>query len=96
MLAPRLMHNTNLVNARIMLLVSRVMWTEQSFWGMLKVTPEQDFKVSAQLASGLGDKMVRRIWKNSLSDARELHRFGMKVVEGEPFIDVSLPTGLGG
>ena len=37
LLAPRLVHNGNLVNSRVMLLVSRIMWTEQTYWGMLKV-----------------------------------------------------------
>ena len=96
LLAPRMMHNINLVNARVMLLVSRVMWTEQTFWGMLKVTPEQDFQISVRLASGAGQDTVKQMWKKSVTDARELHRLGMRVVEGEPFIDVSQPTGLGG
>ena len=95
-LAPRLMHNRNLVNSRVMLLVSQLMWTEQTYWGMLKVSPQQDFSVSVQLASGLGEKMARLMWKQCVADARELHRLGMRVVEGDPFIDVSQPTGLGG
>ena len=60
------------------------------------MTPEEDFRLSVQLASGLGQELAKLMWKNCVSDARELHRLGMKVVEGEPFIDVSQPTGLGG
>ena len=96
LLAPRLMHNRNLVNARVMLLVSKIVWTEQSYWGMLKVTPEQDAQVSILYASGIGDELARSVWKESVFDARELHRLGMPVIDGEPFVDVSQPTGLGG
>ena len=96
LLAPRLANNSNLVNSRIMLLVSRLMWTEQTFWGASKATPQQDFHVSVRLAEGLGDDMAKRMWKDSVADARELHRLGIPVVQGAAFIDVSLPTGRGG
>ena len=96
LLAPKLTNNSNLVNSRIMLLVSQLMWTEQTFWGTSKATAQQDFQVSVRLAEGLGDDMAKRMWKASVTDARELHRLGVSVIQDEPFIDVSIPTGLGG
>ena len=40
LLCPRLMHAVNLVNGRIMLLIAKVAWTEQSMWNQLKTTPD--------------------------------------------------------
>ena len=79
-----------------MLLVSMVMWSEQTFWSVSKVTPEQDREVSVKDADGLGDEMVKRMWTNSIGDARELHRIGIQTRDGEEIIDVSQSTGLGG
>ena len=36
LLCPRLMHAVNLVNGRIMLLIAKVAWAEQSMWSQLK------------------------------------------------------------
>ena len=40
--------------------------------------------------------MIKRMWTNAVGDARELHRIGFQTMPGEPIIDVSQPTGLGG
>ena len=96
LLAPRLMNNENLLNSRIMLLVSKVMWSEQTLWGVGKITPEQDCEFAVRYADGLGDEMIKRMWTNAVGDARELHRIGFQTMPGEPIIDVSQPTGLGG
>ena len=95
LLAPKLMTNNNLVNSRIMLLVAKVMWSEQTFWAIRKITPEQDRELSIQYADGLGDKMVKQMWINSIGDARELHRMGIRTRVGADIIDVSQSTGLG-
>ena len=36
------------------------------------------------------------MWTNAVGGARELHRIGFQTMPGEPIIDVSQPTGLGG
>ena len=95
LLAPRLMNNQNLVNARSMLLVARAAWSEQTLWSTHKITAQQDLKLSVLLAEGLGDDMIRSMWVQSTGDARELHRLGVQVCQGEPFVDVSQSTGLG-
>ena len=54
LLCPRLMHAMNLVNGRIMLLIAKVAWTEQSMWSQLKTTPEQDrdMRVTSVVCAG--------------------------------------------
>ena len=39
--------------------------------------------------------MVKRMWTNSVGDARELHRMGIQTRIGAEIIDVSQSTGLG-
>ena len=41
LLCPRLMHAVILVNCRIMLLIAKVAWTEQSMWSQLKPHPNR-------------------------------------------------------
>ena len=95
LLAPQLMTNQNLLNARIMLMAGKAMWSEQTLWGLNKVTPDQDREFAVKYAGGLGDEMVKKMWIDSVFDARELQRIGMQTMVGEPFIDVSQSTGLG-
>ena len=93
LLAPRLMHSSNLVNARIMLLVSRVAWTEQSLWSQLKTTPQQDRESTVKYATGLGEVVLKRMWKDALFDFTELHRLGWQIVENAPVTDLALVSG---
>ncbi len=71
LLAPRLMHFHNLVNARLMLLVGQVAWTEQSFWALEKSTPEADRNLMVQYAKGLGEAMLKKMWRSALFNSEE-------------------------
>ena len=37
-----------------------------------KITPEQDLKLSAQLAGSLGEKMVRQLWVHTVTNSQDL------------------------
>ena len=89
LLSPVLMHNVNLFNSRVMLLVATVSWTEQAMWSVWKTTPEADRTLTVQLATGAGEDMLRRMWQNVVEDPRELARWGWRVVAGLPVIDVA-------
>ena len=67
---PRLMHTLNLVNGRIMLLVAKVAWTEQSMWSQLNATPEQDRDMLMRYAIGTGEKVLKRMWRQAVFDGR--------------------------
>ena len=93
LLAPRLMHAINLVNGRIMLLVAKVAWTEQSMWSQLKTTPEQDRDMTVRYATGMGETVLKRMWRQALFDSRELHRLGWQIVEGMPVLNLASASG---
>ena len=42
-------------------------------------------KASVQLASGMGENMVRHLWVHALSNAQELARLGWQVLPGQPY-----------
>ena len=93
LLAPRLMHSINLINGRIMLLVAKLAWTEQSMWSQLKTTPEQDRDMTVRYATGMGESMLRHLWRQVLFDSRELHRLGWQIVEGMPVLNLASASG---
>ena len=95
LLSPRLMHSSNLVNARIMLLVSNLAWTEQSMWSQLKTTPQQDREMTVRYATGLGEVMLKRMWRDALFNSIELHRLGWQIVENTPVTDLASGSGEG-
>ena len=37
-----------------------------------KITPEQDLKLSAQLAGSLAEKMVRQLWVHTVTNSQDL------------------------
>lgn len=41
--------------------------------------------MSVQLASGMGENMVRHLWVHALSNAQELARLGWQVLPGQPY-----------
>jgi hypothetical protein len=59
LLAPSLMSDNNLVNARILLLVGRPAWSEQTLKSCAKTTPDAEELLATKLASGLGEELVR-------------------------------------
>ena len=83
LLAPRLMHTANLVNSRIMLLVGKVAWSEQTWWSVSKTTCSADRDVSVMYASSLGEDMLKHTWRTSVCDAEELARLGIQAVPGQ-------------
>lgn len=93
LLGPRLMHTENFVNGRIMYLISKCPWTEQSMWTQLKTTPEQDRDMAVRYATGLGEEMLKHMWRDSIFDAIELHRLGWRIIDNTPIIDLTSASG---
>ena len=93
LLSPRLLTSSNLVNARIMLLVAKLGWTEQSLWSQMKTTPQQDREATVKYALGLGEVLLKRMWKDALFHYIELHRLGWQIVENAPVTDLSSGSG---
>ena len=93
LLSPRLMTTSNLVNARIMLLIARLAWTEQSWWSQMKTTPQQDREFTVKYALGLGEALLKKMWKDALFRFMELHRLGWQIVEGAPVLDLTSGSG---
>jgi len=88
LLAPLLMHDSNLINARILLLVGQVAWTEQTWWSTSKTTSAQDRQVSVLNSTGLGESMLMQAWTNATHQPVELARLGIAVWEGQPHLDL--------
>ena len=89
LLCPRLVHVVNLVNARIMLLIAKVAWTEQSMWSQLRTTPEQDRDMLVRYATGMGEKVLKQMWRHAVFGSNELHRLGWQVVPNRPVTDLT-------
>ena len=95
LLAPLLLHDRNLLNARIMLLVGQVAWTEQTWLSTCKTTSAQDRQVSVLNSTGLGESMVMQAWVKATHQPSELARLGIAVKEGQVCLDLDPSIGSG-
>ena len=95
LLAPLLLHDRNLLNARIMLLVGQVAWTEQTWLSTCKTTSAQDRQVSVLNSTGLGESMVMQAWVKATHHPSELARLGIAVKEGQACLDLDPSIGSG-
>ena len=73
------MHNLNLFNMRVQLLVGRPLWTEFNTLASEKTTRGRHAKWAIQQASGQGEAFLRQIWREALFNAREFERLGFPV-----------------
>ena len=78
-MSPALMHNLNLFNMRVQLLVGRPLWTEFNTLASEKTTRGRHAKWAIQQASGQGEAFLRQIWRKALFNAREFERLGFPV-----------------
>ena len=76
------MHNLNLFNMRVMLLVGKFLWSEQTTLSTHKTTPEANAVHSANIANGHGEQFLKTIWYNATSSASEWARLGLAVQTG--------------
>ena len=81
LLCPALLHNLNKFNSRVILLVTRPLWSEQSVLAEGKMTPEQQMVYAAQLACGKGTDVLRLMWKQAVGSAEELARIGLHYLD---------------
>ena len=94
LLAPLLLHDSNLLNARIMLSVGQVAWTEQTWLSTCKTTCAQDREVSILNSTGLGETMALTAWVKATHSPSELARLGIAVSDGEAHLDLD-PSSVG-
>ena len=73
LLAPLLLHDRNLLNTGIMLLVGQVAWTEQTWLSTCKTTSAQDRQASVLNSTGLGESMVMQAWVKATTTPRSWH-----------------------
>ena len=93
LLAPHLMNANNLVNARIMLLVGQAVWSEQTLWSVSKTTAAANKDLVVRVACGLGECMVKQMWKNTTHQPEQLSRLGIEALKGQPFLNISPSSG---
>ncbi len=91
LLTPLLLTNENLFNMRLLLLVGRPLWQEQSLMAAAYTTGQRQRAIS--LACGAGVDFCKSLWRHSTADARELARLGLKTTrDSEPY-PLSTPSG---
>ena len=76
-IAPTLMTNETLLNMRIVLLVVRSTWAEQSGVSRLKKSPQDNVLRKTALASGSGEQLLRRLWADVFGSPQALARLGI-------------------
>ena len=95
LMSPLLMHNLNLFNMRVQLLVGRPLWTQFSMLTSKKVTPAAHARWLSGEATGMGEQFLRQVWAGAVRNARELEQLGLSVTEDSrpifvgPKIDLS-------
>ena len=95
LLAPLLLHDRNLLDARIMLLVGQDAWTEQTWLSTCRTTRAQDRQVSVLNSTGFGESMVMQAWVRATHHPSELARLGIAVREGQVILDLDPSIGSG-
>ena len=89
LLAPCLLHSFNVCNMRIILAVGRLLWSEQTYLAVEKVTGPQDASWHSQRAIGSGERVLRQLWIDVVGSAKELARIGIQAIDGMTVSDFS-------
>ena len=79
-LVPFLLHNHNLFNIRLLLLVGKPLWTLHTTVGARKTTAEANLQFSIQMSLGAEETMLRDIWRQTTGNAEALGRLGLGTV----------------
>jgi hypothetical protein len=91
LLTPLLLTNENLFNMRLLLLVGRPLWQEQSLMAAAYTVGQRQRAVS--LACGAGVDFCKSLWRHTTADARELARLGVKTTRDSLPYPLSIPSG---
>ena len=89
LLAPCLLHSSNVCNMRIILSVGRLLWSEQTYLSVKKCIGPQDASWHSLLSTGSGERLLRQVWVDVVGNARELARIGIQVIHGMTVVDFS-------
>ena len=90
-LGPILSHNLNFFNMRVMQLVGKWFWSEQTLWAREKATAEQYADFAVAYSTGLGERFLRTVWKGCVFSAEEWGRLGACPMPGMTHAEVG-PT----
>ena len=91
LLTPLLLTSENLFNMRLLLLVGRPLWQEQSLMAAAYTVGQRQRAVS--LACGAGVDFCKSLWRHTTADARELARLGVKTTRDSLPYPLSMPSG---
>ena len=84
LLTPLLLTSENLFNMRLLLLVGRPLWVEQSLSAAAFSTGQRQRAID--MACGAGLDFCKSLWHHATSDARELARLGVKTTrDSQPY-----------
>ena len=79
-LVPFLLHNHNLFNIRLLLLVGTPLWTLHTTVGARKVTAEANLQFNINMSTGAEEAMLRDMWRRTTGNAEALGRLGLATV----------------
>ena len=91
LMTPLLLTSENLFNMRLLLLVGRPLWTEQSLTAASETTGQQ--RRAMNLARGSGVDFCKTLFRHTIGDARELARLGLRTTRDSKPYPLSTPSG---
>jgi hypothetical protein len=91
LMTPWLLTSENLFNMRLLLLVGRPLWTEQSLTAASETTGQQ--RRAMNLARGSGVDFCKTLFRHTTGDARELARLGLRTTRDSKPYPLSTPSG---
>ena len=91
LMTPLLLTSENLFNMRLLLLVGRPLWTEQSLTAASETTGQQ--RRAMNLARGSGVDFCKTLFRHTTGDARELARLGLRTTRDSKPYPLSTPSG---
>jgi len=95
-LVPFLLHNHNLFNIRLLLLVGTPLWTLHTTVGARKTTPEANLQFNINMSTGAEEAMLRDMWRQTTGNAEALGRLGLATVPNPyPMGPNDLGSGMG-
>lgn len=78
LLSSAVTHNYNFFYMRLALRVGKFWWKMQGDLAQTKKTPEEEVRHRSEMACGKGREYLKKVWREVVTDSRELARLGLK------------------
>jgi hypothetical protein len=78
LLSSAVTHNYNFFHMRLALRVGKFWWKMQGDLAQNKKTPEEEVRHRSEMACGKGRKYLKTVWREVVTDSKELARLGLK------------------